>query len=166
MARSLPNHHMESKSENETILFSWKNLLGVDRPQNSSSSSCKEPVAVLPSMVIQICSFGKEVLMNWPVQWAVFNAFFASLSTLMLMRPLRVQSCHLFFLSACDAAYLYWMQKWLGRDKVFENLKEVRLRLVSWEGSKRVISVNHNAIVITVHHYWRYCVMVWGRCCI
>ena len=50
--------------------------------------------------------------------------------------------------------------EWLGRNEVFEDLKEVRLRLVSREGSKKVVSVNHDAIVITVHHDWRYCVVV------
>ena len=43
---------------------------------------------------------------------------------------------------------------------MFEDSKEVRLRLVGREGTNRVISVNHNAVVITVHHNRRDCVVV------
>ncbi len=50
--------------------FLWKIFLAVEGPQKSSSSFCREPVTFLPPMVIQSCSFGKELLINLPVQWA------------------------------------------------------------------------------------------------
>ncbi len=103
-----PDHHMESKWDDETIPFLWKNLLAVDWPQNSSSSNHKGPIAFLPPRVIHICSFGKKLSLYWPVQWPAFRAFFASLSTLMFMPSFRELSCHFFLLSACDATYLYW----------------------------------------------------------
>ena len=99
---------MESKWDDETIPFLWKNLLAIDRPQNSSSSARKDPIAFLPPRVIHICSVGKKLFMYWPVQWPAFRAYFASLSTLMFMRSFREQSRHFFLLSACDATYLYW----------------------------------------------------------
>ncbi len=79
----------EVKWANETISFLWKNFLAVERPQKSSSSFRREPVAFLPPMVIQGCSFRKELLINSPEQWAAFKAFFASLSTLIFMPSLR-----------------------------------------------------------------------------
>ena len=54
--------------------------------------------------------------------------------------------------------------EWLGQDDVFEDLKKVRLRLVSKEGLKRVVAMDHDAIVITVHQHWRDCVVVQGNC--
>jgi hypothetical protein len=48
----------------------------------------------------------------------------------------------------------------MGRDEVLEGSKEVRLRLVGREGSRRIISVENNAVVITVHHDRRNCAMV------
>jgi hypothetical protein len=48
----------------------------------------------------------------------------------------------------------------LGRDKVLEGSKEVRLRLVGREGSNRVISMDNEAAIITVHHDRRNCAMV------
>jgi hypothetical protein len=77
------------------IPFSWKNFLAVDRPQNFSSSDLKEPVTFYPPMEIQICSFGKALLIHLPVLWAAMKAFFARLSTLMLIRFFREQSRHL-----------------------------------------------------------------------
>jgi hypothetical protein len=53
----------------------------------------------------------------------------------------------------------------LDRDEVFENSKEICLRLVSREWKKRVVSVGYDTIVKTVHHHWRDCVMVCGSCC-
>jgi hypothetical protein len=53
----------------------------------------------------------------------------------------------------------------LDRNKVFENSREVRLRLVGRERSNRVISVGYNTIVITVHHNQRDCAVVQGSCC-
>ena len=48
----------------------------------------------------------------------------------------------------------------MGRDKVLEGLKEVHLRLVGREESRRVFSVEKSAVVITVHHDRRNCAMV------
>ena len=50
--------------------------------------------------------------------------------------------------------------EWLGRDEVFEDSKEVCLRLAGREGTNRVISVDYDAVVITVHHNRRDCVVV------
>ncbi len=50
--------------------------------------------------------------------------------------------------------------KCLGRDEVVEGLKEVRLRLVGREGLNRVISMDNDAVIITVHHNRRNCAMV------
>jgi hypothetical protein len=47
----------------------------------------------------------------------------------------------------------------MGRDEVLEGSKEIRLRLVGREGSRIVISVENNAVVITVHHDRRNCAM-------
>jgi len=52
----------------------------------------------------------------------------------------------------------------LDRDEVFENAKEIRLRLVSREWKKRVVSMGYDTIVIIVHHHWRDCVVVCGSC--
>jgi hypothetical protein len=54
----------------------------------------------------------------------------------------------------------------LNRNKVFENPKNICLRLDSREWKKRVISMGYNPIVITVHHNRRDCVAVCGSCCI
>ena len=43
---------------------------------------------------------------------------------------------------------------------MFEDLKEVRLRLAGRDEANRVISVDNDAIVITVHHDQRDCVLV------
>ncbi len=102
---------MESKWADGTSPFSWKIFLAVERPQKSSSSFHRDPVIFFPPMVIQSCSFRKELSINLPVLWAAFRAFFVRLSTLMLMRSLRVQSCHLFVSSACDWTYLYQTRK-------------------------------------------------------
>jgi hypothetical protein len=48
----------------------------------------------------------------------------------------------------------------MGRYKVLEDSKEVCLRLVGREVSRRVISMENNAIVIAVHHNRRNCAMV------
>ncbi len=60
-----------------------------------------------PPMEIQICSFGKALLIHLPVLWAAMRAFFARLSTLMLICSFREQSCHLFVSLACNCTYLY-----------------------------------------------------------
>jgi hypothetical protein len=52
----------------------------------------------------------------------------------------------------------------LDRDEVFENSKEIRLRLVSREWKKRVVSVGYDTIVITVHHHRRDHVVVCESC--
>jgi hypothetical protein len=49
----------------------------------------------------------------------------------------------------------------LDRDEVFENSKEICLRL---EWKKRVASVGYDTIVITVHHHQRDRVVVCGSC--
>ena len=48
----------------------------------------------------------------------------------------------------------------MGRDKVFEDSKEVHLRLVGREGLRRFISMENNAVVFTVHYSRRNCAMV------
>jgi hypothetical protein len=48
----------------------------------------------------------------------------------------------------------------MGRDEVLESLKEVHLRLVGREGLRKVISMENNAVVITVHHDRRNCTIV------
>jgi hypothetical protein len=48
----------------------------------------------------------------------------------------------------------------MGRDKVLEDSKEVRLRLVSRERPRKVISMENNTVVITVRHDRRNCAMV------
>jgi hypothetical protein len=48
----------------------------------------------------------------------------------------------------------------LDRDEVFENSKEICLRLVSREWKKRVVYMGYNTIVITVHHHRRDRVVV------
>ncbi len=60
-----------------------------------------------PPMEIQICSFEKALSIHLPVLWAAMRAFFARLSTLMLICSFREQSRHLFVSLACDCTYLY-----------------------------------------------------------
>jgi hypothetical protein len=48
----------------------------------------------------------------------------------------------------------------MGIDQVLEDSKEVHLRLVGRERSRKVISMENNAVVITVHHDRRNCTMV------
>ncbi len=58
-------------------------------------------------MEIQICTFGKALLIHSPVLWAAIRVFFARLSTLMLICSFREQSRNLYLSSACDCTYLY-----------------------------------------------------------
>jgi hypothetical protein len=48
----------------------------------------------------------------------------------------------------------------LGRNEVFEGSKEVRLGLVGREGSNRVISMDNDTVIITVHDDRRNYAMV------
>ncbi len=112
-----PSHQTESKWADETIPFLWKNFLAVNWPQNSSSLDLKEPVNSPPPTEIYICSFRKSLLIHLPVQWAAMRAFFARLSTLMLIRSCSKQSRHLFVSLACACTYLYhmgngWVATW------------------------------------------------------
>ncbi len=102
IAFSYPSHHTESKYIAGTIFFSLKNLFAGDRPQNSSSSALGEPVIFLPPIFIQTSSFGKVLSINSPVLCAALIAFFARVSTLMLICSFKVQSRHFFKLSAWD----------------------------------------------------------------
>ncbi len=81
-------------------------ILLVEQPHNSSSSNQRDPVTFFLPIVIQICLFGKVPSINFPVLWAAFSAFFAGLSTLMLMHSFSVQYCHFFVSLACDCTYL------------------------------------------------------------
>ncbi len=110
IARLYPSHRTESKWVEEKTLFSMNFFLLVDRPQNFSSLDLREPVTFFPPMEIQICSFVKALFIHLPVLWAAFRAFFARLSTLMLIRSLSKQSCYPFVSLACDYTYLYQMQ--------------------------------------------------------
>ena len=102
IAFSYPSHHTESKCTARTIFFSLKNFFAIDRPQNSSSSALGEPVIFLPPISIQTSSFGKVLSINSPVLCAALIAFFARVSTLMLIRSFKVQSRHFFKLSVWD----------------------------------------------------------------
>ncbi len=105
MARSYPLHHTVSKWADKTIPFLLKNLLAVERPQDSSNSKQRGPVIFFPSIVIQICLNEKVTQMNFPLQCAAFKAFFARQSTLMLIHSFSVQSCKFFVLSAWLCTY-------------------------------------------------------------
>ncbi len=89
------------------VFFWWNNFLVVDRPQNIFSLDLKEPVTFSTPMKIQICSFGKALLLHSPVLWAAMRAFFARLSTVMMICSFREHSCHLFVSLACHCTYLY-----------------------------------------------------------
>ncbi len=106
IARSYPDHQTESKCIDKTICFLWKNCLAAAQPQYSSSSEQSEPVAFFFTIVIHICLFGKVPSMNSLENRAAFSAFFAKLSTFMLICSLRVQSFHFFVSSVCDCTYL------------------------------------------------------------
>ncbi len=106
IGRSYPDHQTESKCIDKTICFLWKNCLAAAQPQYSSSSKRSKPVAFFFPIVIHICLFGKVPSMNSLENRVAFSAFFAKLSTFMLICSLRVQSFHFFVSLVCDCAYL------------------------------------------------------------
>jgi hypothetical protein len=111
IAQLYPDHQIESKCIDKTICFSWKNFLAAERPQYSSSSKQSDPVAFFFPIVIHICSFGKVPSINSSEHKADLSAFFARLSSFMLICSFKRQSCHFFVSSVYDCMYLNLTQK-------------------------------------------------------
>ncbi len=99
--------------------------------------------------------------MYLPVQWPAFKAFFASLfSHLDVYALLKGTIPPFLFIINVWCNVLILNSECMGRDEVLESLKEVHLRLVGREGLRKVISMENNAVVITVHHDRRNCTIV------
>jgi hypothetical protein len=111
IAWSYPDHQVESKCIDKTICFSWKIFLAAKRPQYSSSSKQSDPIAFFFPIVIHICLFGNVPSINSSEHKADLSAFFARLSTFMLICSFKVQSCYFFVSLVCDCTYLSLMGK-------------------------------------------------------
>ncbi len=85
IVRLYPDQQIESKCIDKTICFSWKNSLAAERPQYSSSSKHSDSVAFFFPIVVHICLFGKVPSINSSEHKADFSAFFARLTTFMLI---------------------------------------------------------------------------------